>query len=47
MSGFVCPFCHLVFALRPEWEDHIRREHPDRQPAPPAQGPSRRAPLHL
>jgi hypothetical protein len=34
---FTCPFCHLLFSLRTEFEDHLRSEHPDRyNPKPPA-----------
>lgn len=32
ISTFTCPFCHLVFAHRSELEDHLRHEHPERQP---------------
>jgi hypothetical protein len=33
MSGFTCPFCHLIFLLRTEFESHVRTGHPERQPS--------------
>lgn len=41
-TGFTCPFCHLVFALRAEFEHHVSDEHPDRRPqAPTPEAPTR------
>jgi hypothetical protein len=36
---FTCPFCHLRFSLRTEFQDHLRREHPERYR--PAEGERR------
>jgi hypothetical protein len=27
---FVCPFCHLRFSLRTEFQSHLQLEHPDK-----------------
>jgi hypothetical protein len=35
MSGFTCPFCHLIFLLRTELENHVLTDHPERRPPPP------------
>lgn len=40
-DGFTCPFCHLIFSLRTEFESHLRLEHPERLPAPPEQSTER------
>ena len=43
MTGFTCPFCHLIFLQRTEFEHHLRLEHPERlpQPEPDADTPAR------
>ena len=41
---FTCPFCHLVFGGRSEFENHLQVEHPDRYRPKPPEHPSPRTP---
>jgi len=41
---FTCPFCHLVFGGRSEFENHLQIEHPDRYRPKPPEHPSPRTP---
>jgi hypothetical protein len=37
---FTCPFCHLIFGGRSEFENHLQIEHPDRYHPKPPEHPS-------
>jgi hypothetical protein len=37
---FTCPFCHLIFGGRNEFENHLHVEHPDRYHPKPPEHPS-------
>lgn len=40
MSGFTCPFCHLIFLQRTEFQHHLHLEHPERMPQPGSPEPA-------